>query len=244
LNRLKHTVFAMAALAFSGAGAMAQEPPKLVEVKGVRDPQMQAYRSAWAGLDAFDKYRHLAPQAGPLQFRIRPRDDNQNGTIKGITLAIVGNGDPLPVAIAADGLFRIERNQRAYDDKADLIFNHKRHLFTAYAEIRTPGLAANVRRVGDLRLECQVNAAIVKTEIPFYFHAMANAVFGGGDWCAKVGIYRSVRLKELRRATLVHGARRQDFTLADMEAANKIPEPEWPDEALLELEFADAAPTP
>jgi hypothetical protein len=232
----------MAALAFSGAGAMAQEPPKLVEVKGVRDPQMQAYRGAWAGLDAFDKYRHLAPQAGPLQFRVRPRSDNKNGSIQGITLAIVGKGDAIPVAIGADGLFIIERNQAAYDDKADLIFNHKRHLFTAFAEIRTPGLAANVRRVGDLRLECQVNAAIVKTEIPFYFHAMANAVFGGGDWCAKVAIYRSVPLQELRRATLVHGARRKDFALLDLRDATKIAEPEWPDDALLELEYASAAP--
>jgi hypothetical protein len=244
LNRLQQTVLAMAALAFSGAGALAQEPPRLVEVKGVRDPQMQAYRSAWAGLDAFDKYRHLAPQAGPLQFRVRPRADNKNGAIKGITLAIVGKGDALPVAIAADGLFRIERNQAAYDDKADLIFNHKRQLFTAYAEVHTPGLPANVRRLGDLRLECQINVAIVKTEIPFYFHAMANGVFGGGDWCKKLGVYRSIPLQDVSRATLVHGERRKDFPLLDMRDSIKIAELEWPDDALLELEFVAAPPEP
>ena len=173
--------FAMAALAFAGAGAMAQEAPKTVEVKGMRDPQMQAYRSVWAGLDAFDKYRHLAPLAGPLQFRIRPRRDHRGASIKGITLAIVGKGDSIPVPIAADGLFRITRLQAAYDDQADLIFNHKRQRFTAYAEVRTPGLAANVRRIGDLRLECQVNSAIVKTEMPLYVRAMVSAIFAGSD---------------------------------------------------------------
>ena len=80
----------MAALAFTGAGVMAQEPPRKVEVKGMRDPQMQAYRSVWAGLDAFDKYRHLAPLAPALQFHLRPRWDNPGASIKGITLDIVG----------------------------------------------------------------------------------------------------------------------------------------------------------
>lgn len=234
----------MAALAlaftFGGAGAIAQEAPKTVEVKGMRDPQMQAYRGVWAGLDAFDKYRHLAPLAGPLQFRVRPQRDNRSASIKGITLDIVGKGDSIPVPIGPDGLFRIARHQPAYDDQADLVFNHKRQLFTAYAEVRTPGLAANVRRVGDLRLECQVNIAIVKTEMPLYVRAMVSGIFAGGDWCAKIGIYRSIAAGEVNKASLVHGERRQDFPLADLRDTVKIPEAEWPDDALLELEFAEA----
>ena len=238
MNRLKYLAFPMAALAFTGAGAMAQEVPSAIEVKGMRDPQMQAYRSAWAGLDAFDKHRQLAPLAGPLQFRLRPRQDNPGASIKGITLGIVGKGEAIPVAIGVDGLFRIERIQAAYDDKADLVFNHKRHLFTAFAEVRTPGLPDNARRVGDLRLECQVNVAIIKTEIPFYINVMANGVFGGSDWCSKVGVYRSIERQGLVKAMLVHGERRQDFSLNDIRDTIKIPDAEWPDDALLELDYA------
>ena len=227
----------MAALALAGAGAMAQETPRLVEVKGVRDPQMQAYRSVWAGLDAFDKYHALAPKAGPLQFRIRPSTDNQGASLAGITLHIVGKADQIPVAIAPDGMFTIPRNRAAYDDKADLIFNHKRYLFTAFAEIRTPGLPANMRRIGDLRLECQVNVAIVKKEIPFGIHVMANTMFGGGDWCAKIGHYRSIPVQQLRSATLVYGERRQDFPLIYLRDGIKIADAEWPDDTLLELDY-------
>ena len=38
----------------------------------------------------------------------------------------------------------------------------------------------------------------------------------------------------------MHGERRTDFPLADLRDTVKIPESEWPDEALLELEFAEA----
>ncbi len=236
------TAFAMAALTLPGAHAMAQEAPKLVEVKGMRDPQMQTYRGVAAGLDAFDKYRALAPRAGPLRFRVRPRADNHGASIAGITLDIVGRRVMTPVAIATDGLFTIERDQMAYEDKADLVFNHKRYLFTAFAEVRTPGLPDHVRRVGDLRLECQVNVAIVKTEIPLFIHVMANTVFGGGDWCDKIGIYRSVPSAGLTKATLVHGAHRKDFSLRDIRDTIKIPELDWPDDTLLELDYATVNP--
>jgi hypothetical protein len=220
---------------------MARDAPRTVEVTGMRDPQMHAYRGVWAGLDAFDRYHGLAPQA-TLQFRIKPRFDNQGATIAGITLAIVGQGDALPVPISADGLFTIGRLQQAYDERADLVFNHKRHLFTAYPEVRTPGLAANVRRVGDLRLECQVNVAIIKTDMPFYARTLVSGLFGGTDWCDKIGVYRSIAVKEVSRATLVHGARRVDFPLVGLRDTLKIAEAEWPDDALLELELAAPAP--
>lgn len=235
--RVKHFACAMVALAFCGSGAMAQDAPRQVEVKGLKDPQMHAYRSVWAGLDAFDKHRALAPRADPVRFRIQPYPANKAGAMDGITLHIVGKGDAIEVPIV-DGQFTIALNQAAYDDKADLMFNHKRNLFKTFAEVRTPGVPSGARRLGDLRLECQVDVAIIKTEIPFHINVMLNAVFAGSNWCEKVGLYLSIPVAGLGKATLAHGARRKDFPLADISDGIKISALEWPDDTLLELDYA------
>ncbi len=225
-------------LALTAAGAMAQEPPRQVEVKGIKDPQMRSYRSVWAGLDAFDKHRALAPNADPVRFRIKPYLANKDGAIDGITLNIVGRGDPIPVQVE-NGQFTIARIKAAYDDKADLMFNHKRHLFKTFAEVRTPGVPPNARRLGDLRLECQVNVAIVKEEAPFYIVAAANALLVTTDWCKKVGIQLSVPSEGLSKVTLVDGDRRKEVKLEDL-TMHTSTDLTWPDDSLLELEYLGA----
>lgn len=235
MSAFKHVACTMVALALASPGAMALEAPRHVEVKGMKDPQMRSYRSVWAGLDAFDKHRALAPQADPVRFRIKPYPANKNGALEGITLHIVGKGNAIPVPIV-DGQFMVERNQAAFDDKADLMFNHKRHLFKTFAEVRTPGVPSNARRLGDLRLECQVNVAIVKKEAPFYIVAAANTLFATSDWCKKLGIQMSLPTEQLSKVTMVHGERRKNVALAELSTGALI-DLSWPDDTLVELEY-------
>ncbi|MEJ7805960.1 MAG: hypothetical protein WKG03_08585 [Telluria sp.] len=235
MSALKHAACAMLALAFTGHGAMAQEAPRQVEVKGIKDPQMRSYRSVWAGLDAFDKHRALAPQADPVRFRIKPVATNQDATIDGISLHIVGKGNAIPVSID-QGQFTIARHQAAYEDNADLMFNHKRHLFKTFAEVRTPGTPPNARRLGDLRLECQVNVAIVKKEAPLYIVAAASALFATTDWCKKLGIQMSLPTEQLSKVTMVHGERRKNVAPGEL-SMGALVDVSWPDDTLVEFEY-------
>ena len=235
MSALNYAACAVVALALTGTGAMAQEAPRQVAVKGIKHPQMHSYRSVWAGLDAFDKHRALAPQAAALRFRIAPHANNPAAAIDGVTLHIVGQGDAIAVPIA-NGQFAIERNQAAYDDRADLMFNHKRHLCTTFAEVRTPGLPSNARRLGDLRLECQVNLAIIKKEAPFHIVAAVNTLLVSIDWCNKVGIYLSVPTERLHKATLVHGARTKNVAVEELPMHTTTDRP-WPDDTRLVLEY-------
>ena len=194
--------------AFSGA-AQAQESPAVVEIKGMKDPQMRSYRAVAAGLDAFDKHHALAPKVGQLWFRIAPAPANKGASIEGITMRIVGEGEAIPVPIGADGLFVVPRNQAAHEDDADLVMNRKTGLFRTQVQVRTPGLKSNLRRLGDLRLECQATIAIVKKEAPFYIVALGNTVFLSTDWCNKEGLNWGIgTAARLDKATLVHGERR------------------------------------
>ena len=244
LSVMRHTAWLMAGVLAAGAlpgAALAQEPPKAVEIKGLKDPELRRYRSVSAGLDAFDQHRARSPQVHTLRFRLVPRRANADAKTDGITLDIVGKGEPVPVAISADGGFTIARNEAALRDNADLMFNHKRKLFRSIADVRTPGLPDNVRRLGDLRLECRVNVAIVKTEVPLYIRAAITSLLLTSDWCGKIAIFMSLPdKKQLAKATLVDGERRQNIALDLLDAGFDSPltGAAWPDDALLELEYA------
>lgn len=235
---------AMAVLALlaacSGSARAQEEPPKTVAVKGLKDPELRSFRSVTVGLDTFDEYHKFAPQVPALRFRLKPREATEDKSTDGITLSIVGNGDPIPVTIESDGGFSIARNDAAYDDNADLMFNRKRGQFSSIADIRTPGLPGNVRRLGDLRLECKVNIAIVKTEIPLWIRATVTTFLLTPDWCKKLPIFFSLPpLNKLGKTTLVHQERRRELTKEELENGFESPmlDPEaWPDDTLLEME--------
>lgn len=237
----------MVMLALFAGAAMAQEaPPKSVEVKGLKDPEMRSYRHVMAGLDVFEEDHAQAPAVPVLRFRLKARSATVDKSTEGITLRIEGKGDAIPVAIEADGSFTIVRNEAAYDDNADLIFNRKRRQFHAFADIRTPGLPANVRRLGDLRLECKVNMAIIKKEVPFLVRATINSLLFTTDWCSKLAIFLSMpEPKELARLTLTYQDRKRELTPREIEEIMETPlmdRKAWPDDTLLELEMAAVKP--
>jgi hypothetical protein len=236
-------VLAMALLAGSAGAAMAQEaPPKSVEIKGLKDPEMRSYRHVSAGLDVFDEFHAQAPAVPALRFRIKFRKATEDKSVDSMKLNIVGESAPIPVPIEPDGTFTIARSDTAYDENADLMFNRKRQQFQSFADIRTPGLPANVRRLGDLRLECKVNMAIIKKEVPFYIRGAINTFLLTTDWCSKLTIYLSMpEPKELNKVTLSYQDRKRELSSKELEEIMETPlldQVAWPDDTLLEMELA------
>ena len=123
-------------------------PP--VTATAVREPVEKSYRKMIAGMDLFEKTRsQLAPQA-TLRFKLLPRRRDTN--MEGIVLEILGDSVAIPVAVAADRTFTLERNQKALEEDASVTPNRRSRSMTWRTEIRTPGLPAGTRRLGDLRL--------------------------------------------------------------------------------------------
>ncbi|UUZ49352.1 hypothetical protein LP420_02940 [Massilia sp. B-10] len=103
----------MALCALLSAQALAQEaPPKEIVVKGLKDPELRAFRSVTVGLDTFDEFHKMAPAVGALRFRLQPRASTLDKSFDTITLKIVGDSDPIPVAIEADGVSRSRATSR------------------------------------------------------------------------------------------------------------------------------------
>lgn len=239
----RHATLLLAGL-LAGSAVLAQEPPRSVEVKGMKNPQMRSYRAIVAGLDAFDKHHALAPAADRLRFRLEPAAANKDASVDGITMHIVGDGDPIAVPVDAAGLYAIPRDEAARRDNADLILNRKKDLFEGRVVVRSPGLAPHVRRMGDVRLECQATVAIVKEEIPFLLNTFLNGVFRTTNWCATDEFEMEVSATgALSAATLVWGERRKALKVHGSHAEMPVGDRSWPDDALVELTYNEAPPS-
>ncbi len=127
-----------------------------IMVHGVKSPVDKSYAKILQGVEVFDRLRQLAPNA-TLRYKLLPR--NADTRMDGIEVKIVGDTVSIPVVVAADHTFSLERNEKALDEYASVTLNRKAGGMTWRADVRTPGLASNVRRLGDLRLECQVGLA-------------------------------------------------------------------------------------
>jgi len=233
---MKKLILLVALLASAGAVA-ADEDANVIKVNGVKNPDMRSYRSIVAGLDAFDAHHQLAPSVPEVRFRLEALPQHELN-LPSLSLRIVGNGDPIPLAFAADGTFAVPRNQAALDDKADLVLNRKKGELQGRPVIRTPGLPDNVMRLGDLRLTCEVEIAVVKSEMNFLVRAALSTVLLTSDWCnVKMGQFWFKSHGVLTDAAIVEGERREEIKFQRDGYAAPIGDSRWSDEARIELKL-------
>src|SRR5471032_1262600 len=216
-------LLATLALGLSTAGAHAQTedatPPAaaadaapVVEVSSVKNPELKSYRQMLKGVDAFKQFHALAP-ATDLKF----------------------------VLLADDSTFTLEKIQAAIDDNADIVSNKKKNLLHWHADIRTPKVPENARRLGDLRLECEISWAVRQDEMSFF---VRNGIKLAGGLCHSTHImlhYQAPRA--LASVTLVSGDRREALTVSKKEPRVFMPplsDTSWNDDALIEYEYADS----
>jgi hypothetical protein len=248
----------LALLCGGAVAAQQDENVQKVPVNGVKNPEMKSYRAVWAGLQMFDKQHALAPAVPELKFRVltytgkalcigmcrtspvrAPGADEQ-----AFALRIASDQGSIPVPVSSDGWFTVPRSQAAYEQNADLVLNQKKGTYKFSVEVHTPGLPENVRRLGDLRLECKVELAIIKEEIPFWIVALGNSVLMTTDWCGKEKLgdeplkFGFTSLKPLLAATLVSGDRSQKLESGKRSYQVPLADRSWPDDALIQLEFA------
>lgn len=240
----------IAALLTMGAPAFAQDaaPPETpagaetVPVSSIKDPALRPYRRMVRGLDVWNEKRALAPTAS-LRFELWTAD-GKPAAPDGLRLRIAGDQVDIAMPIDADGSFELPRSQQAWDDEADLVLNRKKDQFRWRPRIRTPGVPENARRLGDLRLECEVSAAVGKEEIPLLYRAAAVAA-GGLCRLPMVGyVYRAPQ--RLASVTVVSGERKARLPLHGAGEGYHAPlrDPSWDDESLVVYEFAGASAKP
>ena len=187
-------------------------PSVTVTAKANRDPVEKSYRRIIRGVDLFEAQHDLAPAAS-LRFKllVRKRDTD----MQQIEMNVMGTRVDFPVAIAPDNTFTLERNQRALDEDAQVVPDRKARSMTWRTDIRTPGLPPNVRRLGDLRLECRVGmeAGLISESVSLVARiagALVRPFVNTPAYCDKLDPqYLFFAERPLFSVALVDGARRE-----------------------------------
>ncbi|THC42579.1 hypothetical protein [Massilia sp. Mn16-1_5] len=238
---------ALASLLLGGPAAAAPEvdEPTTVHVNAIRKPELRKYKSIVAGLDAFDEYHALAPKVPALQFRIRHRTGITVPDPKdALGVRLEGDGGfVLPIALDSARLFTVPRSEAALDANSELVLNQTRRYYRMVPYIRTPGLPDNVRRLGDLRLECKVLIGIGKAEIPMLAKLAITGVLRTSDWCGffdrKDYTFSFTTDEQVVAAVLREGERSEELKTEDHSFSVALFEPGWSDNALIELSFEE-----
>jgi hypothetical protein len=237
------------------AGAAPQDKEAgTVHINAVRNPEKHSYRAIVAGLDKFDELHTLAPNAPQLLFQARTRNgrlldaallqgapgvDALNARLSG------DDGYALPLPLDGNGRFQVPRSQPAWDAGAELRLSKKYSDVRVWPWVRTPGLADNQRRLGDIRLECQVFVAIAKKEAPLHIVLLGNAVMLGSDWCAfmkdKDNAWDVAMPAALNAAVLRDGERSIPLRIKGWRFEVPIGDKSWSNDAIVEVAFAPPA---
>lgn len=252
----------LAAVLAGEARSQNTEPPR-VTVASTRDPVDKSYRKMIAGMDRFEREHALAPQAA-LRFELLPRLPSTQ--LDGITLRVAGDTLSLPIVVAPDHTFSLERNARALAEDAALIASRKTNTLTWRAHVRSPGVPANMRRLGDLRLECKVGVQAGLLSNNAQLFAWLGDLFTDADRVcgSPQGNYLFFSERPLFAITLHDGARNEALpfdmlyaggtqtpatlpfcdcqVLLDRSFYAPLWDRSWSDDTLLELHYQDDPP--
>jgi hypothetical protein len=251
----------------AGGAPAATLPP--VRVDALRDPVEKSYRKIVRGMVLYEERRSLAPSA-LLKFRILPRTRDVN--LQGLQVSIVGETVSIPVTVNADNTFALERSQQAFEEDALVMTNRRARSMTWRADVRTPGVPPDTRRLGDLRLECLVGmeSDLVSNLRQPWFGRIDNPLLRRQGFCEKSDVrYYFFAERPLFGVTLVSGSRREilpvdrlyggisrDPTLAnDLEYCDcqvlldrtyyvPLGDRSWPDDTLVMLDYMDTMTSP
>ena len=236
-------------------------------ITGMRHPVDKSYRRMVQGMDLFAELHALAPNA-ELRYRVLPR--RQGTDVDGVALQVVGNSVKQPVVLAADGTFTLGRDPKALAEDAVVSANRPADSMTWRADIRTPGLPPNTRRLGDLRLECRVGMrAGLVSQYPSVIDRFFDALQNPASYCNQrevrylffaeqpifsVALRAGERREVMSAARLYAGVLRGQTPQAErrycdcqalLDRAYTLPlgDASWPDDTLVELQPMAAAAT-
>ena len=244
-------------LLFVAVPALATET---IVIRDMRNPVDKSYRKMVQGMDLFAERHAMAPEA-QLRYRVLPR--KRDTDIHDVELRVLGDTVKQPVALAADGTFTLGRDAKALREDAVVSANRQAQTMTWRADIRTPGLPPNTRRLGDLRLECLVGMrAGLVSQYPSMLDRFFGALQDPASYCGQREVrYLFFAEQPVFGVALRHGERREVLPVArlyagvlvgdtpqaerrycDCEAlldrAYTLPlgDKSWPDDTLVELE--------
>jgi hypothetical protein len=210
-----------------------------VDVTASERPQELSYQAILRGREAFALHKQQAPGATP-QFRVRPVQPD--ASLKGLRLVLSAPSRTIDVPFDKNGVFTPPELDATEGAGAHIALNRP-DAFAIAPFVRTPGLAPDTLRMGDLRVGCEMRWAIAREDNDSF----PLILYGLGGPCHSHLV--KVVLQAPRPVSaiwLVSGQRREPLRPERIRAdrVNFMPpihDDSWPDDTLIELQFLEAA---
>lgn len=197
------TVGAAAAVALATAQAQTAAPPmeevspEEIIVSGIKDPYFISPKQLAGAVAEFNKWRpSLAPQAR-LLFRVGVL---KGGNHDGLELTLRSGEQRIPLQMDQQHRFALP----AVTGRWTLVANRPRGSLTILPLTLSPGTSDGDRRLGDLRLQCQVDWGFQRSETSIF----ARGIYSGAGGCSskKFGYYvladRSISAASVRSGSV------------------------------------------
>lgn len=167
----------------------AKDPSNRVEISNYHDPELRSYAQMLKGLRAYRDNHRLAPDS-ELYFILVPKSKRVG--VQDLSMRLASDDTSIPIPVDSTGKFKLPLLEQKRDDEYDLILNKPKGLFLIRPYVKSANLPEDEKRLGDLRLECEVRWAIEKQDVSMVFRAYVN-MFSSGNPCTSryvnVGFY-------------------------------------------------------
>ncbi|MBJ7310161.1 hypothetical protein ACFOLJ_07710 [Rugamonas sp. CCM 8940] len=246
--------------AVAGAGIPA------VEVSGLDDPSERLYGRMLKGMELFERY---APRMPGITLRFRLLGFPTDALRKPLRLSLITEQSSVPLALADDFSFTLPQDAALAAAGARLRANRHAGSVLWFADVRSPGVAPDTRRLGDLRLECNIGVVGRVADFPSTPANLALAALDNP--CGWRGtLFPFLAERAVFGVNLVNGARHQSLS-SDMlygaqlgtgplarllysgrdwshlrDRAYQLPlwDDSWPDDTVVTFEYMDDGPAP
>lgn len=169
---------------FSSTPSLAQEnkpdeQTQRVEIANYKGPELRSYSQMLKGLIAYKEKLVHAPDS-ELYFILIPKSNKF--AIRGLTMRLVSDETSINIPVDDEGKFQLPLIALKNDDEYDLIVNRPKGQYYIKPYVKSPNLAENSKRLGDIRLECEVRWAIERQDVSPVFSSYVK-LFGSGNPC-------------------------------------------------------------
>jgi hypothetical protein len=183
----------------------------VINVKGVRDPDWKPYSAMVKGVRRFEEKHDLAP-AAELRFILVPRRSGVD--MNALQLRLQGGEVSLDIPLNAENIFTLPVEPELVQDKAELTLNRTAGSVRWLPYVKSSTTTDTVRRLGDLRLACEVHWAIDRETLPFAARTTIGALGGPCNFVSQKGTYSFSENRRIIRATISLNGRTESVLIS------------------------------
>lgn len=208
--------------------------PAAVNVKGIRDPDWKPYSAMLKGVERFAEKHALAP-AAELRFILTPR--HADVEMRALQLRLESDEASAVIPLSEGNIFVLPVDQAQADAKAELTLNRKTGSVRWIPYVRSAASSETRRRLGDLRLTCEVHWAIDKDTLPFAMRTAMGALGGPCNFVSEKGTYSFAEPQRIRSAMISFNGKSQPVPFSGTSFTPPLRDKQWSDDSVIELQF-------